>query len=137
MTLTSTLPASTIEQIGKIINQDELWEIHSQARHRLVQCLLIDLERLLRPSIRAARDAGIWAEHLVVRAGTYEVTRQRPWPVRFDADAVYTNWETSHPLAVPDHALEEVESILFQLTKLHGALISGHTEVIGLPKHLY
>ncbi|MFE3631558.1 hypothetical protein [Streptomyces goshikiensis] len=137
MTLTSTFPATTIEQIGKITKQDELWEIHSQARHRLVQCLLIDLEKLLRPSIKAARDAGISAEHLVVRAGTYEVTRQRPWPVRFDADAVYTSWETNRPLAVPDDAREEVESIIFQLTKLHGALISGHTEVLGLPKHLY
>lgn len=133
MSTATTMPA----EVAKLTDQDALWEMQCAVTEQLTRVLLGDLEQLLRPCIKAIRATGVWADFLIARAGTHEVTRQQPWPVRFDIDDLHVNWEPSGKLTVPDEARDEAEGILFQLTQLHGGLISGHDLPFRLPSRLY
>ncbi|MGW7316333.1 hypothetical protein [Streptomyces sp. NPDC054865] len=123
--------------VVNVTDRQALWEMEHMVRNRLTELLLSDLEGLLRPDIKAARANGVWAESLIVRAGTHEVSRQQPWPVRFDSEDLRVNWEASGKLTVSAAVRAEVDRILFQLTQLHGGLIPGQDLSLRLPRHLY
>ncbi|MFI1225907.1 MULTISPECIES: hypothetical protein [Streptomyces] len=135
--MTTSTPIAPVVSISAMTDQQTLWETQRAVTERLTQLLLAELEELLRPCIKQIRATGVWSDFLIVRAGRHEVTRQQPWPIRFSADDLHTNWEPTGKLTIPVELRDEVHPILEQLTQLHGGLTAGHDLPYRLPVHLY
>ncbi|MDW4912476.1 hypothetical protein [Streptomyces californicus] len=135
--MTTTTPTAPVARISAMTDQQALWETQRAVTERLTQLLLAELEELLRPSIKQIRATGVWADFLIVRAGRHEATRQQPWPIRFSADDLHINWEPAGQLTIPADLRDDVDSIMQQLTQLHGGLTAGHDLPLRLPVHLY